>query len=549
MHFRVGVNLGDVIEEDDGTIYGDGVNIAARMEALADSGGICVASSIYDAVEGKLDFGFDYLGEQPVKNVAKPVRVYRVRTEAREPEPAPAGPARHKRGAIITAAAVAVVLVAGGVIWALYPKAPAPEMVTAEGTATDDPVLALPSGPSIAVLPFANLTGDPEEEFFSDGITEEIISALTQFRDLFVLARNTTFQYKGQAVDIKKLGSELDVRYVLEGSVRRASGTIRVTAQLVDASNGAHLWSETYDRDLTATNILSVQDDVTSQVVATIADESGILFRADLERAKNKATDNLDAYECVLRARVYRDVMTPEEHLRVRDCLERAVELDPDYSAAWAYLAEFILYEHMHNYNSRANPLDRALESARRAVELDPSGQAGHFALAYVHLFRGELDKLLAETERALSINPNNTRVLADLGYLLFVIGQHDRGVALTKKAVRLNPRHPDWYNIIFFWNHYHKREYEEALATTLKMDLPGYFYTYVRQAIAYGQLGRKAEAQTAVAKLLELKPEYGREVRDLVRRWQYPEDFIEHIVEGLRKAGLDVPDEAAASQ
>src|SRR5574341_976583 len=260
MQFRIGVNLGDVIEEADGTIYGDGVNIAARMEALAEGGGVCISSMVYDAVEGKLPFGFDFLGEQRVKNIAKPVRVYRVRAE---PRPAPARP-RPKRRLRWQIALPALVLIAAlGAVGAWrYRNGWVP---TAE-RAAEDAVPGVPKGPAIAVLPFVNLSGDPKQDYFSDGLTEDIMTELSRARDLRVLARNTTFQYKGKAVDVPKLGRELGVRYVLEGSVRRADDGVRVTAQLIDAHTGAHVWADRFDRKMA--DIFLVQDEIVSQIVA-----------------------------------------------------------------------------------------------------------------------------------------------------------------------------------------------------------------------------------------------------------------------------------------
>jgi TolB-like protein/tetratricopeptide (TPR) repeat protein len=434
-------------------------------------------------------------------------------------------------------AAAMVLVIAGVVTWQATRSSEPDSEVPSE-----DPVLTLPKGPSIAVLPFTNMSGDPEQEYFADGITDEIITELTRFRDLFVIARNSTFQYTGQSVDVREVGRKLGVRYVLEGSVRKAADTIRVSAQLLDATTGTHLWAETYDRDLTAANILSVQDDITEQVVATIAGTHGVISRVGLEGTRGKGTENLEAYDCVIRAQAYFAVFSPDEHLRTRTCLERAVELDPDYSDAWAWLILIYTDEYAFGFNPRPNSLDRAAEVARRAVDLDPTNQMAHWFFARAQFFRHELDSFFVEAERALALNPNNATVLASAGSYLAYAGKWERGLALVKKAVALNPHHPGWYYFPFFWDHYRKAEYEEALAQAQKINLPGLFWTYVTLAAGYGQLGRKEEAQAAVADLLELYPDYPENARHEFRKYNWSEDLIENIMDGLRKAGLNIP-------
>ncbi len=302
----------------------------------------------------------------------------------------------------------------------------------------EDPVLALPKGPSIAVLPFANLSGDPAQDYFADGITEEIITQLTRFRELFVLPRNTTFQYRGRAVDIKKLGRELGVRYVLEGSIRKAAGSIRVSAQLLDATSGSHLWAETFDRPSTAANLFAVQDEITGYVVAQIADAYGVIVRARFTQSTSQMTDSLDAYDCLCQARQGAAWGDPHVHLRARDCLERATALEPSFADGWAWLSKMYLFEHFFGLNPRPDPLDRALNAAQRAVTIDPANQSGHHALAMAYYHRREREQFVAQAEQALALNPNNAVVLADVGYRFILSGQLGRGVALMRKAMRL---------------------------------------------------------------------------------------------------------------
>jgi adenylate cyclase len=337
-------------------------------------------------------------------------------------------------------------------------------------TAEEDPLLALPTGPVVAVLPFTNLSEDPKQEYFSDGLTDEIITGLSRFKDLFVIARNSTFRYKGQAVDVRQLNRELGARYVLEGSVQRAESTLRVTVQLLDAKDGTHLWAETYDRELSASNIFSVQDEITEQVVATTAGISGVISRARFAEVKETPTESLDAYECVLQAFAYsRDRFNAPEHARLRDALERAVKSDPGYADAWACLSFIYLDEYRWKYNPRPNPLDRALDAARRAVGSDRAYQWAHSALAQVYFSRQELDAFFAEAERAIALNPNDVVTLAVLGGDLHYAGD-ERGIALVRKAMKLDPFHPTWFHFPIAHYHFERSEYEEALAAARKI-------------------------------------------------------------------------------
>ena len=516
MEFRMGVHLGDVRVEDQ-RIYGDGVNIAARLESLADPGGVCVSSSVRDQVRAQLDVGFEDLGARSLKNIPERVRVYRLEGEA----PIAASRRWLWRPA---AAAIAVLALVGALIW-LWARAP--EQTVA-------------SGPSIAVLPFDNMSGDPDQEYFSDGITEDIITGLSRFRQLLVISRNSSFQYKGRAVDVREVGRDLGVRFVLEGSVRRDADAIRVSAQLLDAKSGVHLWAETYDRDLTARNIFAVQDDITKEVIATLADTYGVISRLEQAEVREKGTDSLTAYECVLRTHEYEALHTAASHSVARDCLERAVVLEPGYVDAWAQLAYVYREEYFHGFNPRPNSLDRALETARHAVELDPANQLARFALAFTHYGLGDLEAFFVEAERAIALNPNNGRVVAGLAVHMAFAGEWERGMELTRRAMAQNPHHPGWFNFVLSTHHYWLGEYEEAASSARKIGMPEAVLTHAILAAAYGQLEREEEARAALAELLRLDPDFPEHVLGELRKIYASEDLVQEILKGLRKAGLE---------
>ena len=408
-----------------------------------------------------------------------------------------------------------------------------------EATPEEDPLLALPTGPVVAVLPFENLSRDPDQEYFSDGLTDDIITALSRFRELFVIARNSTFRYKGQAVDVRQLNKELGARYVLEGSVQRAESTLRVTAQLLDAKDGTHLWAETYDRELSASNIFAVQDEITEQVVATIAGAWGVIFQARSAEVKKKPTESLNALESVLRFNAYAHKLIPTEHAELRDALERAVESDPSYSTAWACLAVIYLQEYNASFNPRPDPLDRALNAARRAVDLESSNQVAHSALAQVHFHRHDLDAFFVEAERALALNPNSPSNLIVLGTDLMYAGV-ERGIALVRKGMKLDPFHPTLFYLPIADFHFERGEYEEALAAARKTDVPGLHWSYIYRAAIYAELGRAEEAESAVEELLRFYPDYtvSRYIEE-IRRWHFRDELIHGWAAALRKAGL----------
>jgi TolB-like protein/class 3 adenylate cyclase len=528
---RIGLNLGDVIVEGEDR-YGEGVNIAARLQQLAKPRSICLSGKVYDEVVGKLDVGFDFLGEQPVKNIAKPVRVYCTRVGAGT-RPALSIPPLHRpKLAALAALLLMLAAISGATAW----------YWTRESA---DPVLALPSGPSIAVLPFANLSGDPGDVYFSAGLTEDIITALSRFSDLFVYARESTRQFESGSIDPREVGRKLGARYVLVGSVRRSQHRLRITAKLLDAKDGDQLWSESYDRDLTAANVFAVQDEITERVVGLVGSPDAPLLKSKIQKVlRTKRPDSLAAYECVYLSLWVYDTFKEDDHARARDCLERTVdETTPGYALAWAHLAQMYFEEYKYGWNSRPEPIERALTATRKALELDPQEQWAHYVEALILYVREkDLDLFYDAAERAIALNPNNAFVLADLGLWMVYSGRFERGKALVEKSMILNPLHADWIHFALFLDHYRKGEYREALGAQLKMNLPNNQGIQAGLAAVYGQLGDTEKAKTTLAHILQLWPEFPKNPRAWFVRRRFSGDMLESLMDGLHKAGVEVP-------
>ena len=495
IEFRIGVNLGDIIF-DDNDIFGDGVNVAARIESIAKPGGVSVSSSVRDNVGNRLDLAFEDMGEQMLKNIDRPVRVYNV---------------------------------ALGV--------PPPRSATA-------PQVAAKDKPSIAILPFTNMSGDPEQEYFSDGITEDIITELSRFRNLFVIARNSSFAYKGKSVTIGIIARELGVEYVLEGSVRKAGQRVRITAQLIDAASGKHVWAERYDRELV--DIFAVQDEVTSSIVGTLAVE---LEDASLERARHKQPENLQAYEHWLRGKrlIY---LAGSHNLEARQHFERAAGLDPNFSRAYSGLA--LTYE-MEDFDlplpSDARVArEKALQNARKALLLDETNHQAHLALAYCHLYRREFDQAKKHIERAIKLNPSDGDTLAHAAFLLAMLGESEEGIKFGTTALQLNPHHPDWYLALLNTPLFSVRRYQEALDLALRAP-DAFVDTPFFCAAILAHLGRLDEAKRwavrAIGRLATtrggaLAIAEGRVVELLLDNNPFRrQEDRDHFADGMRKAGV----------
>ena len=419
MVFRIGVNLGDVIQEGD-RIYGDGVNIAARIEGLADGGGICISGSAYEQIENKLALGYEYLGEHSVKNIAKPIKVFKVPMEPRDisEEKKKARPKRW-----LWAAVAAVVLFLGitaAIFWNYY-YLPAPVDIDPEGKMA----FALPKGPSIAVLPFKNMSEDPKQDYFCDGITETIIGALSHNKDLFVIARNSTFAYKGKSIDVQQVGRELGARYVLEGSIQKIGERIRITAQLIDAKSGNHLWSERYDRDLK--DIFALQDEITIKIMTALGVELG---EGEQLRSRVKGINNLDVYLKLVQTAGHFYRMNREGNVLARQKAEEIIAIDPDVSMVYALIG----WTHIMDlwFGASTHPLislGKATEAARKAITLDDHNDIAHLLISYIFLTRKEHEKAIAEAKRAIALNPNSADAYSILGDILALSGRPVEGI------------------------------------------------------------------------------------------------------------------------
>jgi adenylate cyclase len=490
---RIGVNLGDVMVEG-GDLYGDGVNIAARLEAIAEPGSILVSGTTHDYVRNKVKAGFDDLGTQSLKNIAEPVRVYRVRLE-------PAGEIQR-------------------------------------------PVLALPDKPSIAVLPFVNMSGDPEQQYFSDGVTEDIITELSRFRSLFVIARNSSFAFRDKAMKVQDIARELGVTFVVEGSVRRAGNRVRITAQLIEAGTGNHLWAERYDRDMH--DIFALQDEVARSVASTV---SGRVEAVGRDRAQHLSAAALRAYDLVLRAKALMSKYSRSDNEEALACAERAIELDPTGARAHTLAAWCLRYSYMAWWMAdRENALSRSYQLAKRAVALDETDSMAHSVLGAIHLVRREFEEARSEIQVALDLNPNDPEARRYYGLYLAATGKPEAGIEQIDLAKQLNPFDTRWVlwvrGIACFTAH----RYDDAIAALrqareINNEVRGWL------AASYAHAGRLGKARAMLEEFLQVAETDmavfpGRSLKDWEPYWhgafeyQDQKDF-DHLFDGMRKAGL----------
>jgi adenylate cyclase len=542
MEFRIGINVGDVVVDGE-QIHGDGVNIAARMEGLAEAGSIYISGTVYDQIMNKLALGYEYLGEQQVKNIAQPVRVWRVRAEeAASPKPQVLSPklrrvgTAHRAGVVVAGSA----LIVGVIVTVRYlsrpPLSPQSSALSTEAAPT---ALPLPDKPSIVVLPFANMSQDPEQEYFSDGLTEDLTSALSRLSSLFVISRNSASTYKGKPVKAQEVSSELGVQYVLEGSVRKADGQVRITAQLIDATTDHHLWTERYDRPLK--DIFALQDEIVQKIVTTLKLQLTLWEQGYPVR---KTTDNLEAYDFYLRGR---ESLSPtvfdvkkEANVQALQMFEKALELDPQYAEAYAGLGVSYFLEWWYRWNPAPQTLERALELTQRAIALDNSLPGPHGQLGVIYLWKKQHDQAIAEAERAIALDPNDADSYLMLGVILAFAGRPGEAIGLTEKAMRLNPHYPVSYLLNLSVAYREAGRYEEALAPGKRFLTlnPNSVPAHYNLAVIYSELGREAEARAVVAEWQRLAPNVSVEGFRQFLPFRDPAVLERHLA-ALRRAGL----------
>jgi adenylate cyclase len=483
IEFRIGINLGDIIF-DEGDIYGDGVNVAARLEQLADIGGICVSQAVYDQVSDRVEIAFEDLGEKSLKNMSRPVRVWRAILEH---EVRAAGTGESPRRGVVK--------------------------------------------PSIAVMPFANMSGDPEQEYFVDGLTEDIITELSRRHELFVISRNSTFVYKGQSVNLRETAQKLGAQYLVEGSVRKSGQHLRVTAQLIDTATDTHIWAEKYDRKLD--DVFAIQDELTTAVVATLP---GRVEAAQQEQVARKTPTSLAAYECVLAAKVRHHRSDRVENEEALKLITRAVELDPDYAHAHAWRGCILGQAWVYGWCAdKEATFEEVVSELGRAQALDDSDADVHRILAAINISRNDLNKARYHQERAFTLNPNYDLVVVQQGELLTWLGRPKEGIEWIQRAMRLNPHHPER-----FWSHLGKahfaaREYGEAIEAFMhlsKMDATQHAYV----AATYGWLGDRTAAAAHHGQIRKLDPQFT--IDGFIATLHYASEAdLQHVVEGLRIA------------
>jgi len=486
MNFRMGINLGEITVDDD-DIHGDGVNIAARLEGLAEAPGICVTSSVYDQVRKNVDCRFEDMGEHQVKNIAEPIHVYRI--------------------------------------------------LCAEPTIHDDEASVLvPAGadkPSIAVLPFVNMSADPEQEFFADGLTEDILTQLSRFKDLFVISRNSTFTYKGRAVKAQEVARDLGVGYVVEGSVRKAGERVRVTVQLIDGTHDRHVWAERYDRSLE--DIFAIQDEITAAIGATLP---GRVEADSHDRARHTPTDNMAAYECVLAGKVLHHNSKRKDNVAALQLLERAIELDPGYAHARAWRACVLGQAWSYGWDEDPEAsFQEIADELARALALDENDADIHRILAAVHITRDNHDQALLHQKKALHLNPNYDLVVVQHGELMTWLGRPDEGVEWISKAMQLNPFHPPR-----FWSHLGRayfvgRRYAEAIEAIKQIGAPDQRH-HAFLAACYAYLDEDAEAVAHRKEVLKREPDFSVAAQMAAQHYLKDADSAHHR-DGLLKAGL----------
>ena len=535
VEFRIGVNLGEIIVDRD-DIYGDGVNVAARLESLSEPGGICISEAVRTAVGKKLPLEYEFMGEQQVKNIAEPVRAYHARLRPDAVLPQPQTTSRRSTGSdrrrLVLSVAIGLLIIAGVTTfgyWNVW-------MPRQEPVSADREAFPLADKPSIAVLPFDNLSGDPEQEYFADGISEDIITELSRLSNLLVIARNSSFTYKDRTVKAQDVGKELGVSYVLEGSVRKSSDRVRITAQLIDAGNGFHLWAERYDRTLA--EVFAVQDDVTRKIVSALSVKLAVQEEEQLARG---STGNFEAYDLLLRGQQYERRRTKEDNALARDTYRRAIELDPRFARAYGAVAISLVFDYRRGWtDSPGQVLDRALELAQKAVTLDRSSPQVYWALGYVYLYKKRYEEALMALEHAVTLAPNYADGYGLLAFINNYLGRSEEAIRLIQKGMQLNPyytfEYPYNLGLAYYWSGRYSeavKPLQEAIERNESALMPHLFL-----AASFIRLGQQDDAEWEIDQVDVLSPGFNR--LQVVNTLPFKHrDQLDIFLEDLRKAGL----------
>jgi adenylate cyclase len=566
--FRVGIHEGDVVVES-GDLFGDGVNIAARLEGLCEAGGICISGRVHEDTVGRLDLPFEDQGEQQVKNITHPVRVYGLGKEAIAGLPAlprseealpPTGffrqlvapffvwpPTKSVRWAGVLFAVLAAI---GIVLWQSTDRTGVPGQTSASiGTQTS----TQPRGPTIAVLPFDNMTGDPSQEFFSNGLTDELITVLSRFGPLRVLARNSTSAYKNKAVDPQEIGRQLQAQYVIEGSFRRVPDQVNVAAQLIDTRTGTHVWAQTYERPTASTNLMAIQDDIAQKIGAAVGDTwTGAVAAAELERSRPQAASELSSYVCVVQANQALAIQIAVEPVRrARECLEATVMRDPTYADAWSSLAIIMARQRFwgtalaspeaDDIDKRAYLIPRVVDAANRAVELAPESASAHLAMFWSYYLKCQPERMRVEADRVLAINPNDASAIGTMGNFLAYAGEWDYGRQLAEKGIALaGPAAPRWWWWAVAKDYYRKGEYAKALEFFRRSYVEQNWLDHLHLIYTLPYLDRIDDAHAEIPTLLKLKPRMTvHEADRFYKMVCFDADFRKRMTTALRLAGL----------
>lgn len=533
MTFRIGVNMGDIIVDED-RIYGDGINIAARLERLAEGGGICLSGSAYEQVKNKIKFGCTYLGKHSVKNIADPIPVYRIWPDDEGGQCRTADVREMKAGTpgwLITGIAALVIAVIAGGLWMLLSHQ---SPTSVDGSDTDIARNAISEKPSIAVLPFVNLSGDKQQEYFSDGIASGLATDLSKFGQLIVAASTPASKYKGQSLDIREIGRQLGVSYLLEGSVQKAEGRVRINAQLIETENGSHVWAERYDRELK--DLFDIQDEIIANIVRSLAFE---ISEAEHRRVLQKANPNLAAYDLTLQAWYQNFKRTREGNQAARKLFAQAIELDPNYAEAYVGLAESRLMAATYNWTQfPVKALEEAYKYTRKALDIEPSNALAHTTVGYIYMRAGEYDLAISELQRAIELNPNDWRSYRRLGAIMLYSGKTDEALKWCETSMRYDPYVSPGMLMNVGIGNYLKGDYDEALKWLEKCATlsPGFLGSHIILAATYAQMGRMEDAADEVSEIKRLAPFF--EIELYGGAYRNPTDRAK-IVAGLEKAGL----------